>query len=318
MTKKIKNRLLIGVGILIALVIAWNMGPEPVNPLNTNPGVEATANKESLEEVEQSNNQIKDAIAEEDQVEDASTEDNNDKLVEAEIDSTLKEESEEVKETKETKDEKNENQSKDQLSSEEESKETVEEVSSQEIESQEPSESEEDPIKEPQVQEKDQYMTEPTPEGKPKPVEPQDVVVDKSESFQITLSVSCETLLNNMALLDETKHELVPEDGWIFKEKQVTVYQGESVLDVLLREMQNNKIHMEYVNTPMYNSAYIEGINNLYELDAGELSGWMYKVNGWFPNYGCSRYQLQPEDKVEWVYTCDLGRDVGGSQAIAQ
>lgn len=65
-------------------------------------------------------------------------------------------------------------------------------------------------------------------------------------------------------------------------------------------------------NTPIYNSAYIEGIGNLYEFDCGELSGWMYKVNGWFPNYGCSRYRLKSGDRVEWVYTCDLGRDVGG------
>ena len=66
------------------------------------------------------------------------------------------------------------------------------------------------------------------------------------------------------------------------------------------------------MNTPVYNSAYIEGISNLYEFDCGERSGWMYKVNGWFPNYGCSRYELKNGDKIEWVYTCDLGRDVGG------
>ena len=38
----------------------------------------------------------------------------------------------------------------------------------------------------------------------------------------------------------------------------------------------------------------------------------MYNVNGWFPNYGCSRYMLKDGDKIEWVYTCDLGADVGG------
>ena len=43
----------------------------------------------------------------------------------------------------------------------------------------------------------------------------------------------------------------------------------------------------------------------------------MYKVNGWFPNYGCSRYQLKAGDKVEWVYTCDLGVDVGGNYAAS-
>ena len=73
---------------------------------------------------------------------------------------------------------------------------------------------------------------------------------------------------------------------------------------------------MESSWTPIYNSAYIEGIHNLYEFDCGSLSGWMYRVNGWYPNYGCSRYQLEPGDVVEWRYTCDLGQDVGGAYAV--
>jgi hypothetical protein len=104
---------------------------------------------------------------------------------------------------------------------------------------------------------------------------------------------------------------MIPSDGVIYAKKQVVFYEGESVFDVLLREMKNSKIHMEHEFTPMYNSAYIEGINNLYEFDGGELSGWVYNVNGWFPNYGCSRYQLKEGDAIEWLYTCDLGRDVG-------
>ncbi|MBO4990835.1 MAG: DUF4430 domain-containing protein, partial [Firmicutes bacterium] len=82
------------------------------------------------------------------------------------------------------------------------------------------------------------------------------------------------------------------------------------------RELKRAGIHMEFKNTPIYNSAYIEGIQNLYEFDCGELSGWMYKVNDWFPNYGCSRYQLKEGDVIEWVYTCNLGIDVGGHYAI--
>lgn len=66
--------------------------------------------------------------------------------------------------------------------------------------------------------------------------------------------------------------------------------------------------------SPMYNSYYIEGINHLYEFDCGNESGWMYKVNGWFPNYGCSSYTLQGGDTIVWCYTCNgLGADVGGA-----
>ena len=158
---------------------------------------------------------------------------------------------------------------------------------------------------------KDKYQTDPVPEGKPIPVEPEDVEIGDAE-YTCTLSISCATILDNMDLCDPEKVELVPEDGWILEPMTVTFYEGESVFNVLQRTCKQQKIHMEFSNTPIYNSAYIEGINNLYEFDVGNLSGWMYQVNGWFPNYGCSRYQLQNGDIVEWVYTCDLGKDVGG------
>jgi len=68
---------------------------------------------------------------------------------------------------------------------------------------------------------------------------------------------------------------------------------------------------MEAVYTPNYGADYIEGINYLYEFDAGEQSGWMYKVNGAFPSYGCSDYILEDGDSIVWAYTCDMGRDLG-------
>ena len=161
---------------------------------------------------------------------------------------------------------------------------------------------------------KDKYLTDPVPEGKPAPVEPENAAVGDAE-YTCTLSISCATILNNMDLCDPEKRELVPEDGWILKPTVVTFYEGESVFNVLQRTCKQQKIHMEFSNTPAYNSAYIEGIHNLYEFDVGNLSGWMYKVNDWFPNYGCSRYALKDGDIVEWVYTCDLGSDVGGGYA---
>lgn len=162
---------------------------------------------------------------------------------------------------------------------------------------------------------KDKYLTDPVPEGKPIPVEPQDSVITDKE-LTCTLSISCDTINDNLSWLDPEKLELVPEDGWILPPTQVTFYEGESVFNVLMRTCKQKKIHMEFETTPIYNSAYIEGVHNLYEFDCGELSGWMYKVNEWFPNYGCSRYQLKDGDVICWVYTCNLGIDVGGYSAV--
>lgn len=163
----------------------------------------------------------------------------------------------------------------------------------------------------------DKYKTDPVPSGKPKPVEPEEQET-KDTNLYCTFTITCSTILDNMDDLDPEKIELVPKDGIILKKQKVQFKEGESVYDVLVKVCKDNNIHMESSWTPMYNSAYIEGINNLYEFDCGSLSGWMYKVNEWFPNYGCSRYVLKNGDDVVWCYTCNLGYDVGGGYATGE
>jgi hypothetical protein len=131
-----------------------------------------------------------------------------------------------------------------------------------------------------------------------------------------TISISCGTILNNMSLCDPSKAGIIPADGQILGSTAVPFSEGESVSDVLQRVCKENGIQIEAKWTPVYDSTYVEGISNIYEFDVGENSGWMYKVNGWFPNYGCSRYTVQNGDVIEWVYTCNLGADVGGSNTV--
>jgi len=128
-----------------------------------------------------------------------------------------------------------------------------------------------------------------------------------------TIEIRCDTILNNMGNLTAGKEGYVPSSGTILGTTQVTFYEGETVFDVLQRVCSSAGIQLEYSWTPIYDSYYIEGINHLYEFDCGGESGWMYKVNGWFPNYGCSSYDLQDGDTIVWCYSCNgLGADVGG------
>lgn len=156
----------------------------------------------------------------------------------------------------------------------------------------------------------DKYKTDPVPDGKPLPKEPETQTVDTVKSYTCTMSIECSTILDNLNKLDKDKLDIVPKNGVIFASQKVKFYDGESVFDVLQRVCKENKIHMESSFTPMYNSAYIEGIANLYEFDCGSGSGWKYSVNGWYPNYGCSRYTLKQGDNIEWRYTCNLGKDI--------
>lgn len=136
----------------------------------------------------------------------------------------------------------------------------------------------------------------------------------KSDTYVCTVSIECCTVVNNIYDLEEGKLGAVPADGFILHEQTVEFTEGETAFDVLQRVCRENKIHLESSWTPAYGSAYIEGIGNLYEFDCGSLSGWVYSVNGWSPNYGCSKYVLKPGDIVQWRYTCELGKDVGASE----
>lgn len=60
---------------------------------------------------------------------------------------------------------------------------------------------------------KGQYMTDPIPEGKPAPVEPQDTAVDTTVTHTCIFSISCDTILDNMDKCVENKKFLVPADG---------------------------------------------------------------------------------------------------------
>ena len=168
--------------------------------------------------------------------------------------------------------------------------------------------SEPEPVSEPAAEPEQVPAPEPQPEPQPAPQQEPETPREPT----CTISVSCATILQNMDLLDPNKTSLVPESGVLLGATAVPFTEGETVFDVLLRVCRERGLHMEYVDTPLYGSAYIEGIGNLYEFDVGELSGWMYRVNGVFPNYGCSKYTLSDGDVIEWVYTCDLGADVGG------
>lgn len=126
-----------------------------------------------------------------------------------------------------------------------------------------------------------------------------------------TVIVQCDILLSNMDKLKKEKRELVPADGILLKSENVEFFEEETVFNVLQRELKKNKVHFDFSSNGAFDTAYIKGIGNLYERDCGELSGWMYKVNGTFIQAGCSQYKLSPGDVVEWVYSCDAGRDLG-------
>lgn len=135
---------------------------------------------------------------------------------------------------------------------------------------------------------------------------------EDDDTITVTIAIRCDTLAADLSKLrDPSLEAYVPADGTILPVTEVEVEKGTTVYDVLDKVCRDEGIHLEATYTPSYGADYIEGINYLYEFDAGEQSGWMYTVNGVFPNYGCSEYVLEEGDAIVWAYTCDMGKDLG-------
>lgn len=118
----------------------------------------------------------------------------------------------------------------------------------------------------------------------------------------VSLSVDCTDVLSNMDSLKEEKRGIIPQNGIIYANSKVEIEDGDSAFDVLRRALTASGVHLEFSLTPVYNSAYIEGIGNLYEFDCGERSGWKFSINGEFPRVGCSDVKVKPSDKIVFYY----------------
>lgn len=117
----------------------------------------------------------------------------------------------------------------------------------------------------------------------------------------ITITIRCDTI-------PDKREAHIPDNGILLDETEIEIEDGDTVYDALSEVTANNKIHLE--TTGSGDSLYVEGIGNIYEFDFGDLSGWMYFVNGESPSVSCGKYILSADDEIEWIYTCQLGDDI--------
>ena len=51
---------------------------------------------------------------------------------------------------------------------------------------------------------------------------------------------------------------------------------------------------------------YVQGIDGVAGGDFGDMSGWMFEVNGEMAEVGCSQYELEDGDVVAWTYVTEF------------
>ncbi|QWG68002.1 DUF4430 domain-containing protein [Bacillus mycoides] len=111
----------------------------------------------------------------------------------------------------------------------------------------------------------------------PTPVPPDVVPVPAPKAKQVTISVK--------------GHE-----GYLLGAKKVDVQDGDTVYSVL----KSTGLDVDAMGSK--GDVYVKGIENLYEKDVNDNSGWKYRVNGAFPNRSAGVVTVKPGDTVEWVY----------------
>ena len=129
-------------------------------------------------------------------------------------------------------------------------------------------------------------------------------------SLSCKLTVKCDTVLGNIDKLNKDKAELIPENGILLENEEVLFEDGASVFDILTVACRKNKIIVNTKKNTGSGTVYIEGINNLIYGDCGELSGWMFFVNGKSAEEAADKLIVKDGDIIEWLYTCDMGNDL--------
>lgn len=92
--------------------------------------------------------------------------------------------------------------------------------------------------------------------------------------------------------------------------------ESDFVLDNIPADLEEHLLAIEEKNQGTYFPGSYQGANSLGEFDFSAGSGWMYSVNGTYPNVGMSERILRPEDVIRVRFTLYYGADIGGAGSL--
>lgn len=118
------------------------------------------------------------------------------------------------------------------------------------------------------------------------------------------ITIECKSILEHLGDLKPGHEKYVPSDGYLLRRYRCTYKSGDKAYDILKRSCAAQHIKITAQNTEY--GVYIAGINNIDEKDCGKESGWLYKVNGTYPNITCGEKKVKPNDEILFTYTCEF------------
>ena len=97
----------------------------------------------------------------------------------------------------------------------------------------------------------------------------------------------------------------VHEDGRVLlRPTQVPLPDGASAFDALTIATKEQGVVLAFDGSKP--NRYVEGIGGLFNASEGELSGWLYYVNGETPAVGADQYEIQDGDEYRFLFVTDF------------
>ena len=132
-------------------------------------------------------------------------------------------------------------------------------------------------------------------------VKKEETPVKQPEIQTVTISIDMKNILDHKGEVNPRFQAFIPEDGVLIAPVNMEIQEGDSVYDVLTRACEQQGIPLDA------SGGYVKYINNIGEFDAGNNSGWLYKVNGTLCSKGSTQYKVKAGDVIEWRYTVKVG-----------
>ncbi len=120
--------------------------------------------------------------------------------------------------------------------------------------------------------------------------------------LRVTVSADCSAAIAAMDRIDEGINpvSVIPEDGVVIEECAVYAEEGDTAFDALIAAAREQRVAVDHVGS--FYGVYVRGIGYIYEFGFGDMSGWIYKVNGESPDISAGEYVLADGDVVEFIY----------------
>lgn len=123
----------------------------------------------------------------------------------------------------------------------------------------------------------------------------------------VTVLAECSAALDNMGSIDERVNtaDVIPADGVVIAYCEVPLPEGATAFEALTLAARQQQVRVDGSGT-VY-GVYVSAIGHIAEFGFGDMSGWLYSVNGEYPEVSCGEYRLHDGDAVEFHYTCGYG-----------